>query len=605
MQYRGSMRGSSTIYLVSLLSILFLLYDKGTNIPYTNIIFTFLFLYGIKVFLDNTSKKIIRILGIAFYGLLILLIISNKVYYINFSSYLNYSRIKNANALLDIHGMRSIIFSSNEMYLFILACMFNFIFAIKRIYIFKIKRMYFIRIKGLNSLKKSTIISASLLLSYVIGILIWGNNLEVFSAFLFNQEIEASAISYSQERDEIETSNYKGIGKNKNLIIIQLESFQNCFINVKFNGQEITPNLNKLIKNDSIYFNNYYQQIGVGKTADAEFISMHSIHGVTSSSVYDEYPKNYYYGLPKILKEEGYTTNVLHGYKDEFYNRNVVYPNIGYDKYYSEEYFENLKKFGWGVVDEEFYKLSVEYMQSFKQPFFSYLISLSTHLPYEIDRSIMKFDAGKYNDTDAGKYVININYSDYAVGQLINALEKEPFYKNSIIVLYGDHHGMTMYDKKSNYIMKEILGREYNYSDMMQMPLIIHVPGLSHSKTIERIGGQIDFLPTIMNLMGIDKSRTYYMGEDLLNPDKKDKIVSIQTYMLKGSFFDQEYIFEMDRGGIFEHSAVYDRKTGLQIEQFDKGKFKEKSDRAKAEVDYSKYILDNDLLKDIIYDKRP
>ena len=128
-----------------------------------------------------------------------------------------------------------------------------------------------------------------------------------------------------------EPGKYFGIGKNRNLIVIQVESLQNFVVNKKYGDTEITPNLNYLINNDSFYFPNYYQQLGLGNTSDAEFITNNSIYPTTEGQAYSLYQNNEFYGLPWQLKEIGYKTLAMHGHDKSFWNRDKAYSAQGFD----------------------------------------------------------------------------------------------------------------------------------------------------------------------------------------------------------------------------------------------------------------------------------
>ena len=119
---------------------------------------------------------------------------------------------------------------------------------------------------------------------------------------------------------------FNQIGKGKNLIVIQLEAFQDFVINAEYNGQEITPNLNKLIDSDSIYFDNYFSNTGKGNTADAEFTSLNSIYPLINGEIYRLYEENTFNGLPWLLREQGYRAFAVHGFEGEFWNRESAYP---------------------------------------------------------------------------------------------------------------------------------------------------------------------------------------------------------------------------------------------------------------------------------------
>ncbi|MBZ2175116.1 sulfatase-like hydrolase/transferase, partial [Schnuerera sp. xch1] len=158
-----------------------------------------------------------------------------------------------------------------------------------------------------------------------------------------------------KDRSQMIEGKYTGTGKGKNLIVIQVEALQNFPINRFYDGQEITPNLNKLIEEQgSLYFNNYYQQIGRGNTSDAEFVTNNSLYPSDQGSIYKTYEKNTFYGLPWILRDNGYTSWVFHGYEKEFWNRENAYVNQGFQRFVSEEDYEfsEDETIGFGIIDE-------------------------------------------------------------------------------------------------------------------------------------------------------------------------------------------------------------------------------------------------------------
>ncbi len=167
-----------------------------------------------------------------------------------------------------------------------------------------------------------------------------------------------------KDRTYLEEGKYTGIGKGKNLIVIQVEALQNFVINLHYDGQEITPNLNRLIQEQgTLYFDKYFQLIGRGNTADAEFVSNNSLYPSMDEPTYSQYEGNTFYGLPWVLRDNGYTAWVFHGYEKEFWNRERAYPNQGFQRFISEEDFDLVETIGFGISDEEFYKQSINYLK--------------------------------------------------------------------------------------------------------------------------------------------------------------------------------------------------------------------------------------------------
>ncbi|MEG2199899.1 MAG: LTA synthase family protein, partial [Anaerovorax sp.] len=410
--------------------------------------------------------------------------------------------------------------------------------------------------------------------------------------------------SYEKEKD----GPLFGVAKGKNLIVIQVESFQNFVINREYNGQELTPNLNKLLKEQgTLYFDNYYQQIGSGNTSDAEFATNNSLYGSLTSYTYKNCQDNYFKGLPALLKEKGYNTSVFHAYWDtNFWNRANIYPNLGFDTFYGGDHgadknsFDLTEKMGWGLSDSEFFKQSMNYIKNMPQPFYNFMITLSNHHPFEMPDKYQFIDLlPEDKGTLVGNYLNSAAYTDYTIGAFIQQLKEEGLYDNTVIALYGDHLGLTLKDDEITQSMTRLLGKPYDFQDMMKIPLIIHVPGDAGpaSQTISTAGGQLDFMPTMAYLMGFDTLDTLYLGHNLLTI--KSGFVTEQTYMTKGSFFQDDIVYEMSRDGVFENGRAYNQKTGegVPIEECYAGYLK-----SMDTINASEYILKNDVLRKMLVD---
>ena len=427
---------------------------------------------------------------------------------------------------------------------------------------------------------------------------------KVFGVTEEDESLSAFKDTYEDEK----AGPYFGMAEGRNLIVIQLESFQNFVIGLEYNGQEVTPNLNRLLQGNTAYFDHYYQQIGSGNTSDAEFASNNSIYGALMSYTYKLYGKqNYFHGLPAMLKEKGYETVVFHAYENKnFWNRQTVYPNMGFDKFYGglnnregDGVYEMKEWMGWGLTDTYFYEQTLDFLDEIKEPFYSFVISLSNHHPY------MMLDHYKFieplpedDGTIVGNYLNSAAYTDYALGEFFDGLKDKGLYDNSIIAIYGDHVGLTHSDA-TDASMRRLLGRPYDYDTLMNIPLIISVPGAAKDirQTISTAGGQLDFFPTIAYLMGFDKLDTLYLGHNLFTV--KEGLVAEQTYMTKGSFFKNDIAFEMGRDGVFEHGRAWDLKTGEAVplaECYD--------DYAKAMeiIGTSEYIMRSDAIRRIFID---
>lgn len=421
---------------------------------------------------------------------------------------------------------------------------------------------------------------------------------ETLSDNLETEEMEQEEIL--EVLDEVapeETApHYQGIGAGKNLIVIQLEAFQNFVLGSLYNGQEITPNLNALIAKDSLYFDHYFTNTGKGNTADAEFTSMNSLYPLEDGETYRLYQDNTFNGLPWLMREQGYYAFAIHGYKGEFWNREAAYPNQGFQNFYSMEDLVQDDIVGIGVSDKSMFRQLVPILQAEQGPFFTFAVTLSNHHPFELQEEyrtlkLLPEDEG----TKFGSYLETVHYTDEAIGQFIADLKAAGLYENTVIAFYGDHHGLNCGMDEVQNRMTEYIGRIYDYDEMLNIPLIIHVPGSGLAKTISTTGGQIDLLPTVSNIMGITLDDTFVLGQDLANTE--EGFVAFTTYLLEGSFAENDVIFEISRGRTFEGSRAW--KIGTN-EQVDANLYSEGYEKALLLKMTSKEILEQNLIAEYI-----
>ena len=381
---------------------------------------------------------------------------------------------------------------------------------------------------------------------------------------------------------QAQPTDLKGIAKGKNVVLISLESLQSFVIDNTIFGHEITPFLNDLIK-DSYYFDNFYHQTGQGKTSDAEFIMDNSLYPLPSGSVYFTHATNDYNATPKILKEFGYYSAVLHANDKTFWNRDNMYNNLGYDRFISKPDYEITEDntIGWGLKDIPFFEQSVKHMESLPQPFYSKLLTLTNHHPFSLERKdeyVPEFDSG---DGTVDRYFTTVRYLDESLKVFFEKMKETGLYEKSIFILYGDHYGISA---NHNTAMEKFLGKEitpYEHIQLQRVPLIIHIPGVE-GKTISKVTGQIDVRPTLLHLLGIEGKNPYDFGENMF-ADNPDPMIVLRD----GSFITKDYVstdnvcYQIGFVGIVTDSANCDV-------------YKE---RAEDDLSYSDKIIYGDLMR--------
>lgn len=315
---------------------------------------------------------------------------------------------------------------------------------------------------------------------------------------------------------------YYGVAKNKNVLVIHLESFQQFLIDYKWHGKEVTPNLNKLYHaNDTISFDNFFNQVGQGKTSDAEMMLENSIFGLQSGSAMSSYgTSNTFESAPAILGQKaGYTSAVMHGGAGSFWNRDNAYKSFGYDYFMPLSYYQNKKGYylGYGIKDKLFFEQSIKYMEHLPQPFYLKMITVTNHYPYDLDKKNQSIDKTDTGDKTVDGYVQTAHYLDQAIGELMSYLKKSGLEKNTLIMLYGDHYGISgNHHKASAQLLDKDSFNNFDNLQFQRVPLMFHMPGLKGGIN-HTYGGEIDVRPTLFNLLGINDQDMIQFGHSLLS----------------------------------------------------------------------------------------
>lgn len=343
-------------------------------------------------------------------------------------------------------------------------------------------------------------------------------------------------INFTRNHYAEPNSKMYGIAKGRNVIVIHLESFQQFLINYKLNDKEVTPFLNSLYNSKETYsFANFFNQVGQGKTSDAENMLETSTYGLSQGSLFSILgTDNTFEGAPAILgQSQGYTSAVFHGNSGSFWNRNNVYKNLGYNYFFDSSYYNtdanNLTEYG--LKDKLLFHDSVKYLERLQQPFYTKFVTVSNHFPFALDDQNTSFDKANTSDASINNYFVTAHYLDQAVQEFFEYLKKSGLYDNSIIVLYGDHYGIS---DTRNLKLASLLGKssstwsDFDNTQMQRVPFMIHIPGTKDGGVQTQYGGEIDVLPTLLHLLGIDSRDYIQFGTDLFS-SKHDQVVAFRN----------------------------------------------------------------------------
>ena len=342
------------------------------------------------------------------------------------------------------------------------------------------------------------------------------------------KDIEFLKEEYSKEK-ETNKNKYTGKYKDNNLIIVQLEGLDSWLIN-----KNDTPTLYSMMKNSINFTNHYSYYNGGGSTFNSEFaVNTGFITPLSYTQNAYTFNKNSFpYSLAHLFKEQGYAVNAFHMNTKEYYSRGTNYKNWGYDNYY-------------GLVDQNTYKDNSYYLdrelllnEEFKEKMFGsekfvdYIITYTNHMPFSPEKGnckmLLDLDSKEnenvsYDLTEEDCARRQAKETDYMMELLVKELKERELFDKTTIVVLTDHYLYTLSDKT-------ILDKYKNTSNN----LINHTPFFIYTnnkdkKTIKTVTSQLNVLPTVLNLFGIDYNPNYYIGQDALS-NNYQKLVFFSDY---------------------------------------------------------------------------
>lgn len=591
-------------------------------ILFINPIATTIFLLSIALYVRRTKASYITMMII--YFLMTLLLFSNVVYYREFTDFITINTMLGAGKVASGLGESALrLFRPYDFLYFV-----DFIVLIGLLGFKKIKmeqRPVRARMAFAISTLAVMIFSGNLFLAeadrpelltrtfsrdYLVKYL----GINAFTVYDGVQTYEASQVraqaspndmknveNYVKEHYAEPNSNYFGIAKGKNVIYIHLESTQQFLIDYKLKGEngvehEVMPFINSIYHSKSTFsFDNFFHQVKAGKTSDAETLLENSLFGLNQGALFTQLGgKNTFEAAPAILDQKaGYTSAVFHGNAGNFWNRNETYKRLGYQNFFDASYYDvNAdNSFQYGLHDKPFFQQSVQYLERLQQPFYTKFIAVSNHYPYsKFTNDEAGFPMANTSDETINGYFATANYLDRAVEEFFNYLKASGLYENSVIVLYGDHYGVS---NSRNRNLAELVGKtkdtwtDYDNAQMQRVPYMIHIPGQENGGINHTYGGQVDALPTLLHLLGVDTKNYIQLGQDMFSKQHQ-QLVAFRD----GDFVTPQYTFY--------NSTLYDNATGEPVTEPSEA-LKKQVDKWKEEVvqqlGTSDQINNGDLLR--------
>ena len=582
--------------------------------------------------------------------------IVNSMYYTNYLSYASISLLATSFQIIDVAD--AVVDNVMEIKDF---CYIWQIFAVIFAYYSLIKKDYYKTIKKVNNKKyfvdfiiiglivlgiflitlsptdigritkqwnRDYIVSKYGIFAYQLSDIVFSVTPKITSMFGYDSNYKLFRDYYSNK--EISQKNdYSNIFEGKNVLVIHAESIQQFTMDTSFNGVEVTPNLNKLASS-GIYFSNFYAQESVGTSSDSEFTFSTSLLPSTSGTIAINYWDREYVTIQKLLKEEGYYTFSMHGNNCNFWNRNLLHQQFGYEKFYCyTNDYEIDETIGLGLSDKSFFRQSIDKIETINNQYknwYGTLIMLTNHTPfsyieghtdYAVDYKYEKIDEETGQKTIAtspylegtvmGDYIKSVHYADEAIGELIEGLDEKGLLDNTILVIYGDHDAKiktSEYEKYYNYdyINDTVLdSNDPNYVEVSSLdyelnrkvPFIIWSKDMAnkYKKEVTEVMGMYDVLPTLGNMLNIDN--IYSLGNDIFSVDKNMVVFPDASWITNEIYYNSQ-----------KNEAYSLNKADMGINILEKADYiDENNELAEKKIVVSNSISVYDLIKQIKEDK--
>ena len=315
--------------------------------------------------------------------------------------------------------------------------------------------------------------------------------------------------------------------KIKNVIFILLESFLSDPIDLEVNGKEITPFLNSLKRDSNVYYNgNMISDIGCGESGDGQFIYMTGILPLKYKMTVGQVKDNMLPAMPKILKDKmGIRhTDIIFPTMPNLWQQADMNVAYGIDKAYSLTDIEG------GISEEtndkDIFAYAAKTLNDSKDPFFSLILSVSTHSPY--DRFVGEdLHISDVTISDEYKNYLNTcHYTDSQIRSYFDVLKSRGLYDSSLIVIASDHY--------AHLDMLNMIGRISNHT-----PLFIINGDICIEDAWKGEFHQLDTYTTIMDVLGIDQPWVG-LGHTLIAPYENSvdaTALNISEMIIEGDYF--------------------------------------------------------------------
>ncbi len=334
----------------------------------------------------------------------------------------------------------------------------------------------------------------------------------------------------------------------KNVVVIILESFSKEFVGAyhpdKINHPGYTPFLDSLIGFSHAF---QYSMANGRKSIDAMPSVIASIPSIEVPFVLSHFSGNKINSLSNLLREKGYYSAFFHGAPNGSMGFDAFARQSGFNDYFGKDEYNHNEDFDgiWGIWDEKFMQYFAQKMNTFQQPFYANLFTLSSHHPYQLPEEYQ-------NTFKGGPRLVHrtIEYSDMALRKFFATASTMPWFKNTLFVLTADHASA------------EIVHPEYNTAwGYFSIPIIFYEPSVSKGSFQNQLIQQVDIMPTVLSYLGYDQPYVSF-GRNIFNPHEMPFAFTYLNNQYQ--FFQGNYLLQFDGS---KSTALYDFKSDLFLKK--------------------------------------
>lgn len=381
-----------------------------------------------------------------------------------------------------------------------------------------------------------------------------------------------------------------GAAEGANVLLVQVEALQGWAVDASVNGQAVMPFLAGASGDDALWFRRVYDQTAQGRTSDAEYLALASGHPLRVGALCFLRADNHFRTLAHAMKEAGAATLSAHPYKRGFWNRAVLHPRYGFSTSIFRRELGSGPVIGWGLADSAFFDRLVPRLAELPEPFFGFAITLSLHHPYEsFPAAFQRLDLGELQGTPVGNYLHAMHHFDAALRQMLDDLRAAGLLGRTLVVVYGDHVS-RLSEPPEVLALAGIDPWDPSVPTRLRtVPVFMWIPGGEAAGLVgvrDRVGGQIDIAPTILDLLGRPDALPAAVGRSLLSDGPGFAALP------DGGAVGQTRMFVADGRDIPREGGCFHATTGTS---HPRSECAELQRRAAEELRISREVLDHDL----------